>query len=66
MKIVADKELAALKKVRNKLENEIAQIKRNHRKNEYTEVNTYQLFVLEERLKMINKKIEHRELMYDR
>lgn len=61
MKIVADKELAALKKVRNKIEKEIAEVKQAHRRNEFAKTNTYQLFVLEQRLEFINQKIACRE-----
>lgn len=53
-------ELALLYRKRNDLEKEIARVKDKHKRNEYAEVNTYQLFVLEDRLKWINKKIARR------
>lgn len=53
-------ELALLYRKRNDLEKEIARVKEAHKRNEYAEVNTYQLFVLEERLRWIEKKISRR------
>lgn len=53
-------ELALLYRKRNVLEKEIARVKDKHKRNEYAEVNTYQLFVLEDRLKWVNKKIARR------
>ena len=53
-------ELALLYRKRNDLEKEITRVKDKHKRNEYAEVNTYQLFVLEERLKWVNKKIARR------
>ena len=53
-------ELALLYRKRNDLEKEIERVKDKHKRNEYTEVNTYQLFVLEDRLKWVNKKIARR------
>jgi hypothetical protein len=53
-------ELALLYRKRNDLEKEIARVKEAHKRNEYAEVNTYQLFVLEDRLKWVNKKIARR------
>ena len=53
-------ELALLYRKRNDLEKEIARVKEAHKRNEYAEVNTYQLFVLEDRLKWVNKKIANR------
>ena len=53
-------ELALLYRKRNDLEKEIAIVKDKHKRNEYAEVNTYQLFVLEDRLKWVNKKIDRR------
>ena len=53
-------ELALLFRKRNDLEKEIARVKAAHKRNEYAEVNTYQLFVLEDRLKWVNKKIARR------
>ena len=53
-------ELALLYRKRNDLEKEIARVKDKHKRNEYAEVNTYQLFVLEDRLKWVNKKIARR------
>ena len=56
----ADIELALLFKKRNDLEKEIARVKEAHKRNEYAKVNTYQLFVLEDRLRWIEKKISRR------
>lgn len=53
-------ELALLFRKRNDLEKEIARVKDKHKRNEYAEVNTYQLFVLEDRLRWIEKKISRR------
>lgn len=53
-------ELALLFRKRNDLEKEIARVKAAHKRNEYAEVNTYQLFVLEDRLRWIEKKISRR------
>ena len=53
-------ELALLFRKRNDLEKEIARVKELHKRNEYAEVNTYQLFVLEDRLRWIEKKISRR------
>lgn len=53
-------ELALLYRKRNDLEKEITRVKDKHKRNEYAEVNTYQLFVLEDRLKWVNKKIARR------
>lgn len=55
-----DIELAILHRKKNDLEKEIARVKELHKRNEYSEVNTYQLFVLEDRLKWVNKKIANR------
>ena len=54
-------ELALLRRKRNDLEKEIARVKEAHKRNEYAEVNTYQLFVLEDRLHWVEKKIARRE-----
>lgn len=56
-----DIELALLYRKRNDLEKEIARVKEAHKRNEYAEVNTYQLFVLEDRLRWVEKKIARRE-----
>jgi hypothetical protein len=53
-------ELAILYRKRNDLKKEIARVKDKHKRNEYAEVNTYQLFVLEDRLRWIEKKISRR------
>lgn len=53
-------ELALLYRKRNDLEKEIARVKEAHKRNEYAKVNTYQLFVLEDRLRWIEKKISRR------
>lgn len=55
-----DIELALLYRKRNDLEKEIARVKEAHKRNEYAEVNTYQLFVLEDRLRWVEKKIARR------
>lgn len=54
-------ELALLYRKRNDLEKEIARVKEAHKRNEYAEVNTYQLFVLEDRLHWVEKKIARME-----
>ena len=53
-------ELALLFRKRNELEKEIARVKELHKRNEYAQVNTYQLFILEDRLHWIDKKINRR------
>ena len=55
-----DIELALLRRKRNDLEKEIHEVREAHKKNEYAEVNTYQLFVLEDRLHWVEKKIARR------
>lgn len=59
--IVADKELAILKRKANKLRKEIEEVKQAHRRNEFARVNTYQLFSMEQRLKWLEEMIEHKE-----
>ena len=54
-------ELALLRRKRNELEKEIARVKEAHRRHEFAEVNTFQLFVLEDRLRWVEKKIAKRE-----
>lgn len=54
-------ELALLRRKRNELEKEIARVKEAHRRHEFAEVNTFQLFVLEDRLRWVEKKIVRRE-----
>lgn len=54
-------ELAILYRKRNELEKEIARVKEAHRRHEFAEVNTFQLFVLEDRLRWVEKKIARRE-----
>lgn len=49
-------ELALLYRKRNELEKEIARVKEAHRRHEFAEVNTFQLFVLEDRLRWIEKR----------
>ena len=49
-------ELALLYRKRNELEKEIARVKEAHRRHEFAEVNTFQLFVLEDRLRWVEKK----------
>lgn len=57
----ADIELALLYRKQGDLEKEIQEVKEAHKRNEYAEVNTYQLFVLEDRLHWVEKKIARRE-----
>lgn len=54
-------ELALLYRKRNDLEKEIARVKEAYRRNEFAETNTYQLFILEDRLRWVEKKIARRE-----
>ena len=54
-------ELALLSRKRNDLEKDIARVKEAHRRNEFAETNTYQLFILEDRLRWVEKKIARRE-----
>lgn len=54
-------ELAILYRKRDDLEKEIARVKEAHRRHEFVEVNTFQLFVLEDRLHWVEKKIARRE-----
>lgn len=56
-----DIELALLYRKRNDLEKEITRVKEAHRRHEFAEVNTFQLFVLEDRLRWVEKKIARRE-----
>lgn len=53
-------ELALLCRKKNDLEKEIARVKDAHRRHEFAEVNTFQLFVLEDRLRWVEKKISRR------
>lgn len=59
-----DIELALLRRKKNDLEKEIARVKEAHRRHEFAEVNAYQLFVLEDRLRWVEKKISRR-VKYD-
>ena len=54
-------ELAILYRKRDDLEKEIARVKEAHRRHEFAEVNTFQLFVPEDRLHWVEKKIVRRE-----
>ena len=54
-------ELAILYRKRNNLEKEIEKVKKAHRRNEFAETNTYQLFILGDRLRWVEKKIARRE-----
>ncbi len=54
-------ELALLYRKRNDLVKEIARVKEAHRRHEFAEVNTFQLFVLEDRLRWVEKKIARKE-----
>lgn len=56
-----DIELALLRRKKNDLEKEIARVKDAHRRHEFAEVNTCQLFILEDRLRFVKKKIERME-----
>ena len=53
-------ELALLLRQRSDLKKEISRVKDKHKRNEYAEVNTYQLFVLEDRLSWVNRAIARR------
>ena len=53
-------ELALLLRKRSDLKKEISRVKDKHKRNEYAEVNTYQLFVLEDRLSWVNRAIARR------
>nr|DAE75854.1 MAG TPA: hypothetical protein [Caudoviricetes sp.] len=53
-------ELVLLLRKRSDLKKEISRVKDKHKRNEYAEVNTYQLFVLEDRLRWVEKKISRR------
>ena len=50
-------ELALLLRKKNDLEKEIERVKCAHRRHEFAEVNTFQLFVLEDRLRWVEKKL---------
>ena len=54
-------ELALLYRKRNELEKEITRVKEAHRRHEFAEVNTCQLFILEDRLRFVKKKIARME-----
>ena len=56
-----DIELALLLRKKNDLEKEIARVKDAHRRHEFAEVNTFQLFVLENKLEFVEKKLARRE-----
>ena len=56
-----DIELAILRRKKNDLEKEIARVKDEHRRHEFAEVNTFQLFVLENKLEFVEKKLARRE-----
>ena len=56
-----DIELALLRRKKNDLEKEIARVKEAHRRQEFAEVNTFQLFVLENKLDFVEKKLARRE-----
>ena len=53
-------ELTLLLRKRNDLEKEIARVKCAHRRHEFAEVNTCQLFILENRLNWVNESITRR------
>lgn len=55
-----DIELSLLRRKKNDLEKQIARVKEAHRRHEFAEVNTFQLFVLEDRLRWVEKKISRR------
>lgn len=56
-----DIELSLLRRKKSYLEKEIARIKEAHRRHEFAEVNTFQLFVLENKLEFVEKKLARRE-----
>jgi len=56
-----DIELKLLHRKKNDLEKEIARVKEAHRRHEFAEVNTFQLFVLENKLEFVEKKLARRE-----
>lgn len=56
-----DIELALLRRKKNDLEKEIARVKDAYRRHEFAEVNTFQLFVLENKLEFVEKKLARRE-----
>lgn len=56
-----DIELALLRRKKNDLEKEIARVKDAHRRHEFAEVNTFQLFVLENKLEFVERKLARRE-----
>lgn len=53
-------ELTLLYRKRNDLEKEIARVKEAHRRHEFAEVNTCQLFILENRLNWVSESIARR------
>lgn len=53
-------ELALLLRKRNDLEKEIERVKCAHRRHEFAEVNTCQLFILENRLNWVSESIARR------
>lgn len=54
-------ELALLLRKRSDLKKEISRVKDAHRRHEFAEVNTFQLFVLENKLEFVEKKLARRE-----
>ena len=56
-----DIELKLLHRKKNDLEKEIARVKEAHSRHEFAEVNTFQLFVLENKLEFVEKKLARRE-----
>lgn len=56
-----DIELSLLRRKKNDLEKQIARVKEAHRRHEFAEVNTFQLFVLENKLEFVEKKLSRRE-----
>lgn len=56
-----DIELTLLRRKKNNLEKEIARVKEAHRRHEFAEVNTFQLFVLENKLEFVEKKLARKE-----
>ena len=56
-----DIELSLLRRKKNDLEKQIARVKEAHRRHEFAEVNTFQLFVLENKLEFVEKKLARRE-----
>lgn len=55
------KEATKLKIKATKLKNQIDNVKKAHRRHEFAEVNTFQLFIMESKLAWLKKMIKHKE-----